>query len=76
MLQNFVVVLIVAAAVAFLVRNFVQSARGQKGCGSCASGGCKSAARPAQAAGQELIQIQFGDGRKLVGGPLPPRRDG
>ena len=70
-MQNIVVFLIVAVAVAFLVRNFMLSARGQKGCGSCASGGCKSAAEQSLPSGMstewtEIFFLQIREGSAAI----------
>jgi hypothetical protein len=56
--QDFAVFAIVACAAAYLVRQFLMTAKGEGGCGKCSSNGnCASKATPAQ---PQLVQIDLG----------------
>jgi hypothetical protein len=58
-MQEIAVFIIVAVAVAYLVRNWWMTSRGQKGCGGC-EGACGSkTAKPNANMGTPLIQIQL-----------------
>lgn len=55
-MQDVIVYLIVIAAIAYLVRQWVQTGRGKKSCGGC-SGGCGGKTTTPT----PLIQIQMGN---------------
>lgn len=61
MTQDFVVYLIVAGAVLYLVRMLTASVKGKKSCGSCGSGkSCTSSSTQKANAEPQLIQISLG----------------
>jgi len=71
MTQENVVFLVVAAAVAYLVRTWWKASRGEKGCGGC-KGACGKPGQSTLAAPAAPIQIQM-NGRALQLSPRESR---